>query len=213
MGRTITSEGFKPRKERITNVLEKTKFPKSKKALQRYFGIRNYYRNYIPGLSEKLVPILQLLKKHEKVFVTTELVHQLNEINHDLDLEQSLPNKQLVLMSDASSTAAGYAILTDDDPNQTYTSVKNSYAPIAYGSETFTPSQLKMSIYAKEILSLYNAFKEFGHIVWGTPKPKIILINNETVTMFFRTNFTATVERLRLCDTVQFYHSPHPRQK
>ena len=141
LGRTITPEGVKPQKERITNFLEKTKFPKSKKALQRYLGFFNYYRKYIPRLSEKLVPFFQLLKKDEKVLVTQELVEQFNEINRDLDgcsqlaLKQPLSNKQLFLMTDASFTAAGYAILTEDDPNQKYTSVKKSYAPIAYGSK------------------------------------------------------------------------------
>ena len=85
LGRTITPEGVKPQRERITNFLEKTKFPKSKKALQRYLGFLNYYRNYIPRLSENLVPFFQLLKKDEKVLVTTALVEQFNEINRDLD--------------------------------------------------------------------------------------------------------------------------------
>ena len=193
LGRTITPEGVKPQKERVIQFLEKTKFPKSKKALQRYLGFLNYYRNYIPRLSEKLVPFFQLLKKDEKVLVTTELIEQFNEINRDLDrctqlaLRQPLPNRQLVLMTDASFKAAGYAILTEDDPNQKFTSVKKSYAPIAYGSKTFTPSQLKMSIYAKEFLAIYYAFKEFGHIFWGTPKPVIILTDNKSVTRFFQT--------------------------
>ena len=65
-GRTTTPEGVKPQKERITNFLEKTKFPKSKKALQRYLGFLNYYRHYIPRLSEKLTPFFQLLKKTKK---------------------------------------------------------------------------------------------------------------------------------------------------
>ena len=191
--RTITPEGVKPQKESITNFLEKTNFPKSKKALQRYLGFLNYYKNYIPRLSEKLVPFFQLLKKDEKVLVTSELIEHFNEINRDLDrcsqlaLRQPLPNRQLVLMTDASLTAAGYAILTEDDPNQKFTSVKKSYAPIAYGSKTFIPSQLKMSIYAKEFLALYYAFKEFGHILWGTPKPVIILTDNKSVTRFFQT--------------------------
>ena len=149
LGRTITPEGVKPQKERITNFLEKTKFPKSKKALQRYLGFLNYYRNYIPRLSEKLAPFFQLLKKDEKVLVTTELVEQFNEINKDLDrcsqlaLKQPLPNRQLVLMTDASFTAAGYAILSEDDPNQEYTSLRNSYAPIAYGSKNFHSLTIK----------------------------------------------------------------------
>ena len=122
--RTITPEGVKPQNDSITNFLEKTKFPKSKKALQSYLGFLNYYRNYIPRLSEKLVPFFQLLKKDEKVLVTSELIEQFIEINRDLDrcsqlaLRQPLPNRQLVLMTDASFTAAGYAILTEDDPNQ-----------------------------------------------------------------------------------------------
>ena len=125
--------------------------------------------------------------------MTSELIEQFNEINRDLDrcsqlaLRQPLPNRQLVLMTDASFTAAGYAILTEDDPNQKFTSVKKSYAPIAYGSKTFIPSQLKMSIYAKEFLAIYFAFKEFGHILWGTPKPVIILTDNKLVTRFFQT--------------------------
>ena len=204
LGRTSTPEWVKPQKERITNFLEKTKFPKSKKALKRYLGFLNYYRNYIPRLSEKIVPFFQLLKKYEKVLVATELVEQFNETNRDLDrrsqlaLKQPLPNKQLVLMTDASFTAAGYAILTEDDPNQKFTSVKKSYAPIAYGSKTFTPSQLKMSTYAKELLAILYAFKEFGHIFWGTPKPVIILTDNKSVTKVLpdKDNTTATLERL-----------------
>ena len=90
-------------------------------------------------------------------------------------------------MTDASFTAAGYAILTEDDPNQKFTSVNKSYAPIAFGSKTFIPSQLKMSIYAKEFLAIYYAFKEFEHIFWGTPKPVVILTDNKSVTRFFQT--------------------------
>ena len=196
LGRTITQSplmGVKPQKERITNFLGKTKFPKSKKALQRYLGFLNCYKNYIPRLSEKLVPFFQLLKKDEKVLVTTELIEQFNEINRDLDrcsqlaLRQPLPKRQLVLMTDASFTAAGYAILTEDDPNQKYSSVKKSYAPIAYGSKTFTPSQLKMSFYGKEFLAIFYAFREFRHIVWGTPKSVIVLTDNKSVTRFFQT--------------------------
>ena len=141
----------------------------------------------------EISPIFSIAQIGREGLVTTELVEQFNEINRDLDkcsqlaLKPPLPNEQLLLMTDASFTGAGYAILTEDDPNQNFTSVKKSYAPIAYGSKTFTPSQLKMSIYAKEFLAIYYAFKVFGHLFWGTPQPVIILTDNKSVKRFFQT--------------------------
>ena len=90
-------------------------------------------------------------------------------------------------MTDASFSAAGYAVLIEDDPMEKYTSTRKAFAPVAYGSKTFSPAQLKMSIYAKEFLAIFFAFKEFGHIFWGTPKPVIILTDNKSVTRFFQT--------------------------
>ena len=192
LGRTITPAGVKPQRPRVQNFLENTKFPKSKKALQRYLGFLNYYRNYIPRLSEKLTPFFKLLTKDEKVLVTPDLLEKFTEINKALDrccelaLKQPLPNKQIALMTDASFSAAGYAVLIEDDPLEKYTSTRKAFAPVSYGSKIFSPTQLKMSIYAKEFLAIFFAFKEFGHIFWGTPKPVIILTDNKSVTRFFQ---------------------------
>ena len=115
------------------------------------------------------------------------------EINEALErccqlaLRQPLPGTQLVLMTDASFQASGYAVLMEDDPNQKYTSTRKNYAPIAYGSKTYSPSQIKISIYAKEFLAIYMAFKEFGHIFWGATKPVIIMTDSKSVTRFFQT--------------------------
>ena len=179
LGRTMTIKGFAPRKQKIAKFLEKVNFPRSKKALQRYIGFLNYYRNYIPRLAERLTPFLQILKTtvaKKNIQITPDIMKEFKEINEALDrccqlaLRQPLPGKQLVLMTDASFQAAGYAVLIEDDPKQKYTSTSKTYAPIVYGSKTYSPSQIKMSIYAKEFLAIYMAFKEFGHIFWGATK-------------------------------------------
>ena len=118
---------------------------------------------------------------------------EFRQINEALDrccqlaLRQPLPGKQLVLMTDASFQAAGYAVLIEDDPNQKYTSTRKTYAPIAYGSKTYSPSQIKMSICAKEFLAIYMAFKEIGHVFRGATKPVIIMTESKSVTRFFQT--------------------------
>ena len=53
-GRTITADGVSPQKQKITIFLEKVKFTRFKKTLQRFIGILIYYRNYIPVLAEKI---------------------------------------------------------------------------------------------------------------------------------------------------------------
>ena len=193
LGRTITPDGVAPQADKVKDFLAKLRFPKSKKALQRYIGFLNYYRNYIPRLSERLTPFFKLLKETSKFYVPTNLVEDFTNLNKLLEnscqlaLKQPLKDKQLIVMSDASFTAAGYAIMIEDDPKQKLQSKRKTYAPIAFGSKTFNPTQTKMSIYAKEFLSIYFAFVEFGHLMWGSTFPIIVFTDNRSVTRFFQT--------------------------
>ena len=57
LGRIISSAGVSPQAHKIQNFLNKLRFPKSKKALQRYLGFVIYYRNYIPRMAGKLNPL------------------------------------------------------------------------------------------------------------------------------------------------------------
>ena len=193
LGRTITPEGVSPQTDKVKQFLQKLKFPKSKKALQRYIGFLNYYKNYIPRLSEKLTPFFKLLKQTSEFSIPDTILEGFKSFNQQLEqscklaLKQPIKNKQLILMTDASFTAAGYAIMLEDDPDQKLQYRRKTYAPIAFGSKTFNPTQLKMSIYAKEFLAIYFAFSEFGHLMWGSVFPVIVFTDKRSVTRFFQT--------------------------
>ena len=129
-------------------------------------------------MAERLTAFFQLLKIADakaKIPITPDIMKEFKEINEASDRcfqlapRQPLPDKQMVLMSDASLQAAGYRVVIENDPNQEYISTRITYAPVAYGSKTYRPSQTKMSIYVKKFLSIYLAFKEFGHIFFGVP--------------------------------------------
>ena len=113
-------------------------------------------------------------------------LNKLLENSCQLALKQPLKDKQLIIMSDASLTAAGYAIMIEDDPNQKLQSKRKTYAPIAFGSKTFNPTQTKMSIYAKEFPSINFAFVEVGHPMWGSTFPAFVFTDNRSVTRFFQ---------------------------
>ena len=193
LGRTISPKGILPQARKIQNFLDKLRFPKSKKALQRYLGFVNYYRNYIPRIAEKPNPFYKLLKTEVPINITSELKETFDSVNKalsdacELALKQPIPGKQLVLMTDASFRSAGYALMIEDNPDQKIQSKRKTYAPVAFGSKNISPAQLKMSIYSKEFLAIYMAFLEFAHILWEATKPTIVLTDNKSVTRFFQT--------------------------
>ena len=51
IGRTITTKGVAQQKQKMPEFFENFKFPRSNKALRRYIGFMNYYRNYKPRLA------------------------------------------------------------------------------------------------------------------------------------------------------------------
>ena len=97
-----------------------------------------------------------------------------------------LANKQYVIMSDASDFAAGFVLLIEDYTKNQDT-VKKTYAPIAFGSQKFTPGQYKHTIHTKEFLAIYFAFEQFAHMLWGiTDKPVVVFTDNKALSAFLQ---------------------------
>ena len=105
-----------------------------------------------------------------KILVTPDLMEKFTAINKalvrccELALKQPLPNKQLAQTTDTSFSAAGYAVLIEE----IYIN-EESICPSSLWIQTFSPTQLKMSIYAKDCLAIFFAFKEFG-LILGNPE-------------------------------------------
>ena len=160
LGGTISSERVSPQTHKIQNFLIKLRFPKSKKALQRYLGFVKYYKNYIPRMVEKLNPFYNLLKTEVPINITSELKETFDSVKKALSdackiaLKQHIRGKQLVQMTDTSFKSAGYALMIEDNRAQKIQSKRKTYAPVAFGSKIFSPAQLKMSIYSEECLAV-----------------------------------------------------------
>ena len=111
--RSITSKGVALLEDKIDKLLKTIKLPTSVKLLQRYIGFVQFYRQYIPRLAEKLTPLYKLLQKDVKFQLTQQHKDLIFKINENLakaaklSLPLPLPEKQLVIMCDASEHAAG----------------------------------------------------------------------------------------------------------
>ena len=124
---------------------------------------------------QRLKPFFKLLKETIKFYISNDLTTNFEKRNklvlqsYQMALKQPLKDKQFFFMSNTSFTAAGHAIMIEDDPQQKLQSKrKTTYAPITFGSKTFYHIQLELSIYANEFLAIFFALSEFGHhIVCG----------------------------------------------
>ena len=143
-----------------------------------------------------MIGMYELLKADAKITISEELVDNFKAINASLAeacglaLRQPVAGKQYVLMTDASFRASGYALMVEENDDKKLLSKRKTFAPVAFGSRVFSPSQLKMSIYCKEFLAIYHAFLEYSHILWETTLPTLVLTDNRSVTRFFQTKTT-----------------------
>ena len=144
-------------------------------------------------MADKFISFYKLLITEVPINITSKLKELFDSVNKPLSdacqlaLKQTIWEKQLVLMTDASFRSTGYALMIEDDRDQKIQSKRKTYAHVAFGSKIFSPAQLKMSIYSKQFLAIYMAFLEFAHILWEATKSKIVLTDNKSFTRFFQT--------------------------
>ena len=141
-----------------------------KKGVTKVYWFLSCYRNYIPHISEGLTPFFELLKETSKFYVPTNFVEDFTNLNKILDnscqlaLTQPLRSKQLIVMSDASFTAAGYAITIEDDPNQNTIQTQNICTHCVWLKNLQSTTEENVNI-CKKFLSILFAFVEFGHLL------------------------------------------------
>ena len=180
---------MKPESEKIHKFLEKIKMPQTPKQVKRLLGFSQFFRNFLPNLNETLRPFYSLLKKDKIFNITDEHYEHLEKIKRDLlnatstTLRLAEPNKQFVILTDASYHGSGFVLMIEDHTEDGKTI---QYAPVSFGSKLFNAAQLKLSIYCKEFLALYFALESFSHYIWGAEKPILVLTDNKSLTSFFQ---------------------------
>ena len=192
-GRTFSPEKISPEARKIQNFLDTFRFSQPKKASQRYLYSINCYRIYNPRMVEKPNPFYMLLKTEVPINNTSELKETIVSVNKALSdacqlaLKQPIPGNQLIMRTGASVGIAGFALMIENNPDQKIQSKRKTYASVAFGSKIISPTQLKMSIYSKNVLATHIAILNFAHNLCEATKPTIVLTGNKSVTRFFQT--------------------------
>ena len=113
LGRTIPTEGRHDNPTKFKILLNKLKFPKSKKIFTALSKVRKFLQKNIPRMAEKLNPFYKLLKAEVPINITSELKQSFDSVNNapnvafQLAFKRPNPGKPVVLMTDASFRSPG----------------------------------------------------------------------------------------------------------
>ena len=164
LGHIVSKGGIFTDPDKIQAMLKIAR-PSNIKELQHFIGVINFYRRFLPRLSETQSSLYTLLKKDQAFNWTEDQEHAFQQTKDLLASNNFLGhpdwNKPFVLSTDASSKAAA-AVLEQflDDPKQP--------RPIAYWSKAFNQTQRNYSASDRELFAMYHAIKNFRSYLLGT---------------------------------------------
>ncbi|BHF81966.1 hypothetical protein SprV_0802510200 [Sparganum proliferum] len=162
LGHQVDSEGLRPHPSKV-DAVRNFPPPTSKRQLQRFLGMVNFYRRFLPNCADLMLPITKMLSGPKgPLDLTGEVLTAFERIKNSLAdatlLTHPAKEAQLSLMVDASTVAVG-AVLQQH--------LSGSTQPLAFFSKKLLPAETRYSTFGRELLAIYLAVKHFRHLLEG----------------------------------------------
>ena len=164
LGHLVDESGIRPLPEKV-EAIRKVKPPTTIKELQRFLGMVNYYRRFIPKAAHHLYFLFESLGSKPKRLTWDQNMQQsFDAIKEALAKATMLrhpdPSLPLAITSDASDVAIG-AVIEQRGPK--------GWEPLAFFSKKLSDSQQKWPPYDRELHAAHKAVRHFKHMVEGRP--------------------------------------------
>jgi Reverse transcriptase (RNA-dependent DNA polymerase)/RNase H-like domain found in reverse transcriptase/Integrase zinc binding domain/Integrase core domain len=162
LGHRVTADGIAPLSKHV-DALMQLPVPEDVKQLQRFLGLINFYRRFIPGVAAILKPLTDALRGNPKRLVVTADMQQavaaakaaLASATH---LAHPAPAATLSLATDASDSHVG-AVLQQLEGRH--------WRPLAFFSQKLTAAQVKYSTFDRELTAIFAAIRHFRFLLEG----------------------------------------------
>ena len=162
LGYVVSAEGITLSSGHIEAV---QKFPTPTKVVevQRFLGLTNFFRKYIPNYAAKAKPLHDLLKKNVSFDFEEKCLQAFQQLKNDLISKPILslfnPKLETELHTDASATALA-AILLQKQTN-------GLWAPVAYYSQVTNKAEANYHSFELEMLAVVKAVERFHIYLYG----------------------------------------------
>ena len=164
LGYHVDKDGIAPLPEKVTAIRE-VEPPTTVKELQRFLGMLNYYRRFIPHAAQHLFHLTETLKgKPKRLEWNSNCQKSFEAVKEALAnatmLRHPDSNAALAITADASDDAIG-AVLEQRGPS--------GWEPLAFYSAKLQPSERKWPPFDRELHAAHKAIRHFRHMVEGRP--------------------------------------------
>ncbi|BHF59596.1 hypothetical protein SprV_0100255700 [Sparganum proliferum] len=162
LGHLIDSNGIRPLPSKVAAIRDFPP-PTSKRQLQRFLGMVNFYRRFLPNCADTILPLTNLLSGPKRTFELTPAAltsfEQVKALLADATLLTHYhADAPISLMVDASNVAVG-AVLQQSLPDST--------VPLAFFSKKLSKAETRYSTFGRELLAAYLAVRHFRHLLEG----------------------------------------------
>lgn len=177
LGHIIDANGIYPTKEK-TECIRNAVTPTNLTQLKSYLGLLNYYRKFIPNLSEELKCLYDLCKnevsfnwtqEHEQCFQKSKQFLMSNKVLHHFN-----PNLPIFITCDASGYGVGAVLSHGKDK------------PVLFVSSTLSSTEKKYSNLERESLAIIFALKKFHKYIFG--RKFVLITDHEPLKFIFGRN-------------------------
>ena len=162
LGHLVDANGIRPLPEKV-EAIRRVKAPTTVKELQRFLGMVNYYRRFIPKAAHHLFFLFEALgDKPKRLQWDKNMQESFDAIKNALANATMLHHPDsalpLAITSDASNVAIG-AVIEQRGPK--------GWEPLAFFSKKLSDSQQKWSPYDRELHAAHKSVRHFKHMVEG----------------------------------------------
>jgi hypothetical protein len=162
LGHSVSAAGLVP----LTKHVESVKVfpqPQDIKQLQRFLGVINFYRRFVPRAAAILKPLTDALVGSPKVLVWTPpmvsaFVASKTALAAAVPLAHPDSKAAVSLATDASATHVG-AVLQQRQ--------QGVWRPLSFFSKKLSTAEMKYSAFDRELLAVYSVVKHFRFILEG----------------------------------------------
>lgn len=173
LGHTVSSAGASPLTKHVQAVRDFAQ-PSDRLQLQRFLGMVNFYRRFIPGAAKILLPLTNSLAGPAKSFIWTE------------DMDAAFASAKEALVSATllvhPSSSAPIALATDASLTHVGAVLQQfqggAWAPLSFFSRKLSIAETKYSTFDRELLAAYLAIRHYRFMLearqfqlWTDHKP------------------------------------------